>query len=145
MDIRVGHASIQRKLVTLVENDDTKQEDTSDLPRDREPVIRITPMPKDTNPGGDIFGGWIMSHVDLAGGVIATRRANGRVATVAVNSFSFKKPVLVGDLVSIYGHVIRVGDTSITVALQVFAERRWLTYVAIDENRRPRPIAPDLA
>jgi acyl-CoA thioesterase YciA len=141
-----------------VSSDDTTQEDAAELPRDREPVIRIIPLPKDTNPGGDIFGGWIMSHVDLAGGVIAARRANGRVATIAVNSFSFKKPVLVGDLVSIYGHVIRVGNTSVTVALQVFAERRWLsgtpggcvkvteadlTYVAIDENRRPRHISPD--
>ncbi len=101
-----------------------------------------------------------MSHVDLAGGVIAARRANGRVATIAVNSFTFKKPVLVGDLVSIYGHVIRVGNTSVTVGLQVFAERRWLsdkpgrcvkvteadlTYVAIDDNRHPRQIPPDPA
>ncbi len=136
---------------------DPYQEDAAELPRDREPVIRITPLPKDTNPGGDIFGGWIMSHVDLAGGVIAARRANGRVATVAVNSFTFRKPVLVGDLVSIYGHVIRVGNTSVTVALEVFAERRWLsgdpggcvkvteadlTYVAIDDNRCPRQISP---
>ncbi len=145
-------------MVDPVSDNNAKQKNTAELPSDREPVIRIIPMPKDTNPGGDIFGGWIMSHVDLAGGVIAARRANGRVATVAVNSFTFNRPVLVGDLVSIYGHVIRVGNTSVTVALQVFAERRWLsnepgecvkvteadlTYVAIDDDRRPRPISPD--
>ncbi len=128
-------------------------------PGGREPVIRIIPMPQDTNPGGDIFGGWIMSHVDLAGSIIAARRANGRVVTIAVNSFTFRKPVFVGDLVSIYGDVLRVGNTSVTVALQVFAERRWpsgapgrcvkvteadLTYVAIDDKRRPRSI-PSIA
>ncbi len=134
------------------------EDEVTELPSGREPVIRIIPMPKDTNPNGDIFGGWIMSHVDLAGGVIAARRAGGRVVTIAVNEFSFKKPVFVGDLVSIYGDVVRLGHTSITVAIQVFSERRWLsgaagecvkvteadlTYVAIDENRRPRAVSPD--
>jgi acyl-CoA thioesterase YciA len=125
------------------------------LPDDQEPVIRIIPMPKNTNPNGDIFGGWIMSQADLAGSIVAVQRIRGRMATVAVNSFVFKKPVFVGDLVSIYGAISRVGNTSITVALEVYAERRMIgeftgevvkvteaefTYVAIDENRRPRPI-----
>ena len=125
------------------------------LPDDQEPVIRIIPMPKNTNPNGDIFGGWIMSQADLAGSIVAVQRIKGRMATVAVNSFIFKKPVFVGDLVSIYGAISRVGNTSITVALEVYAERRMIgeftgevvkvteaefTYVAIDENRRPHPI-----
>lgn len=129
--------------------------ETATLPRDREPVIRIIPMPQDTNPNGDIFGGWIMSQVDLAGSVVAVQRIKGRMATVAVNSFVFKKPVYVGDLVSVYGGISRVGNTSLTVSLEVFAERRMIgefarevvkvteaefTYVAIDENGRPRPI-----
>lgn len=125
------------------------------LPKDREPVIRIIPMPQDTNPNGDIFGGWIMSQVDLAGSIVAVQRIRGRMATVAVNSFVFKKPVFVGDLVSVYGTISRVGNTSLTVSLEVYAERRMIgefteevvkvteaefTYVAIDDNRRPRPI-----
>lgn len=112
-------------------------------------------MPQDTNPNGDIFGGWIMAHVDLAGSVVAVQRIRGRMATVAVNSFVFKKPVYVGDLVSIYGAIARVGNTSLTVYLEVFAERRMIgeftrevvkvteaefTYVAIDDEGRPHPI-----
>jgi len=130
-------------------------EQTEFLPTDREPVIRIIPMPKDTNPNGDIFGGWIMSHADIAGSIVAVQRIRGRMATVAVHSFVFKKPVYVGDLVSIYGSIKRIGNTSLTVALEVFAERRMIgeftgkvvrvteaefTYVAIDENRQPRAI-----
>ena len=130
-------------------------EEPTVLPLDREPVIRIIPMPQDTNPNGDIFGGWIMSQVDLAGSIVAVQRIRGRMATVAVNSFVFKKPVYVGDLVSVYGDISRVGNTSLTVSLEVFAERRMIgeftqevvkvteaefTYVAIDEDRRPRPI-----
>jgi len=125
------------------------------LPTDREPVIRIIPMPKDTNPNGDIFGGWIMSHADIAGSIVAVQRIRGRMATVAVNSFVFKKPVYVGDLVSIYGTIKHVGNTSLTVALEIFAERRMIgeftrdvvkvtegefTYVAINERRQPRRI-----
>ena len=124
-------------------------------PADQEPVIRIIPMPQDTNPNGDIFGGWLMSQVDLAGSIVAVQRVKGRLATVAVNSFVFKKPVFVGDLVSVYGKVSRIGTTSITVALEVWAERRMIgdytgeivkvteaefTYVAIDDNRQPRAI-----
>src|SRR4029077_958470 len=81
----------------------------------REPVLRVVPMPADVNQHGDIFGGWIMSQGDIAGGVLAARRARGRVATVAVNSFTFKQPVLVGDLVTFYAEVVRVGRTSVTV------------------------------
>lgn len=132
-------------------------EQQTKLPTDREPVIRIIPMPKDTNPNGDIFGGWIMSHADIAGSIVAVQRIRGRMATVAVNSFVFKKPVYVGDLVSIYGKIKSVGTTSLTVALEIFAERRMIgeftrkvvkvteaefTYVAIDDQRRPRAVPP---
>jgi acyl-CoA thioesterase YciA len=131
---------------------------TTSLPTDREPVIRIIPMPKDTNPNGDIFGGWIMSQADIAGSIVAVQRIRGRMATVAVDSFVFKKPVFVGDLVSIYGKIKRVGKTSLTVALEIYAERRMIgeftrkvakvteaefTYVAIDDQRKPRAIPPD--
>jgi len=125
------------------------------LPKDREPVLRLVPMPADANPTGDIFGGWIMSQVDIAGSIPALRVARGRIATVAVNSFIFKQPVLIGDLVSFYARVVRVGRTSITVDVEVYAQRglpeevtvkvteATLTYVAVDESRRPRPIAPE--
>ena len=124
------------------------------LPAGKEPVLRIVPMPADANQHGDIFGGWIMSQVDVAGSVAASRTAAGRVATVAVNSFSFRQPVFVGDLVSCYAEVVRVGRTSITVNVEVYAQRRpareqvvkvteaTLTYVAVDEARRPRPVQP---
>lgn len=120
-----------------------------------QPILRMVPMPSDTNYAGDIFGGWIMSQVDMAGSIPAIRRAGGRVATVAVNSFVFKQPVLVGDLVSFYADVIKVGRTSITVDVSVYAQRgareggeeicikvteAVLTYVAIDNNRRPRAV-----
>jgi len=120
-----------------------------------EPTLRVMPMPHDVNYNGDVFGGWIMSQVDIAGGVHASRRAAGRVATVAVNSFVFKKPVLVGDLVSFFTKIVRVGNTSVTIEVEVFAERllhqpgvteqvkvtdATLTYVAIGQDRRPRPL-----
>jgi len=123
------------------------------LPAGKEPTLRVVPMPADENQAGDIFGGWIMSQVDIAGSVAAVRVARGRVATVAVNSFQFKQPVLVGDLVSFYADVVRVGHTSITVNVEVYAQRRperelvvkvteaTLTYVAIDENRQPRVVS----
>jgi len=110
------------------------------------------PMPADANQNGDIFGGWIMSQVDIAGGTVAGRLARGRVATVAVNSFVFKQPVHIGDVLSFYVDVMRIGRTSITVDVQVFAERRpsdpkvvkvteaTLTYVAIDASGEPRPV-----
>src|SRR6476646_5657682 len=90
---------------------------------DREPVLRVVPMPADVNQHGDIFGGWIMAQVDIAGGVVAARHARGRVATVAVNSFTFKQPVLVGDLVTFFAQITKVGRTSVTVAVEVYAQR----------------------
>ena len=120
-----------------------------------QPVLRTVPMPADTNYAGDIFGGWIMSQVDIAGSIPAIRRARGRVATVAVNSFVFKQPVFVGDLVSFYASIVKIGRTSITVDVAVYAQRgvreggeeicikvteAVLTYVAIDNNRKPRVV-----
>src|SRR3954471_7901789 len=93
------------------------------LPQDKEPTLRVVAMPCDSNPSGDIFGGWVMSHVDIAGAIPAIRVTRGRVATVAVNSFVFKQPILVGDLVSLYAAVERIGRTSITVSVEVFAQR----------------------
>jgi acyl-CoA thioesterase YciA len=123
-----------------------------------QPVLRTVPMPADTNYAGDIFGGWIMSQVDMAGSIPAIRRAHGRVATVAVNSFVFKHPVFVGDLVSFYADIVKIGRTSITVDVAVYAQRgvreggeeicikvteAVLTYVAIDNNRKPRAVPKD--
>ena len=121
---------------------------------DRDPVLRVVPMPSDANYTGDIFGGWIMSQVDIAGAIPAIELAQGRVATVAVNSFTFKQPVMIGDVVSFYAKVVRVGRTSITVDVEVFARRRslrevvkvteaTLTYVAVDDDRRPRAVNPE--
>ena len=121
---------------------------------DREPTLRVVPMPADANQHGDIFGGWVMSQVDIAGGVAAARRARGRVATVAVNSFVFKEPVLIGDVVSFFAQIRRVGRTSISVDVEVYAQRNpsevicvkvteaSLTYVAVGPDRRPRPLPP---
>ena len=122
------------------------------LPKDKQPALRVMPMPADANQNGDIFGGWIMAQVDIAGGTIAGRAARGRVATVAVKEFVFKQPVQIGDVLSFYVDVERVGNTSITVKVEVYAERdpaapqvvkvtdANLTYVAIDHEGRPRPI-----
>jgi len=124
------------------------------LPTDREPTVRVMPMPADLNPKGDVFGGWIMAQVDIAGAIPASRRARGRVATVAVNSFLFKQPVSVGDLVSFYAEIVSVGRTSVTVDVEVYAERHpedplvvkvteaRLTYVAVDEQGIKRDIPP---
>ena len=124
----------------------------SSLPQDRELVLRVMPMPADSNANGDIFGGWIMAQVDLAGAVLPARIAKGRIATVAVNQFVFKQPVSIGDLLSFYARIERVGTTSITVHVEVFAERNPadlhvvkvteanLTYVAIDHEGQPRQI-----
>ncbi len=124
-------------------------------PEGTELVLRVMPMPADANGNGDIFGGWIMAQVDLAGAVLPARLARGRIATVAVNQFIFKQPVSVGDLLSFYAHVVRVGRTSITVHVQVYAERNPanlqvvkvteanLTYVAIDDQGQPRVIPKD--
>jgi acyl-CoA thioesterase YciA len=123
------------------------------LPEGKIPQLRVMPMPRDANVYGDVFGGWIMAQVDLAGSLPAVRRANGRVATVAVNSMVFKNPVFVGDLLSFYADIVKVGNTSITVNVEVFAERNrlqaetvkvtdaTLTYVATGPDRKPRPVS----
>jgi acyl-CoA thioesterase YciA len=125
------------------------------LPEGKQPSLRVMPMPADANQNGDIFGGWIMSQVDIAGGAVASRLARGRVATVAVKEFVFKQPVHIGDLLSFYADVERIGKTSITVTVEVYAERRpsdpkvvkvteaTLTYVAIDGAGQPRPVPRD--
>jgi len=122
-------------------------------PSDKELVLKVIPMPADTNGNGDIFGGWVMAQVDLAGSVLPARLVDGRMATVAVNQFIFKQPVRVGDILSFYSCITRVGRTSVTVQVEVFAERfraqgqfvkvteASLTYVAIGEDGRPHPIA----
>lgn len=122
------------------------------IPSDKEPVLRVMPMPSDANVYGDVFGGWIMSQVDIGGSIVASRRAQGRIATVAVNSFTFAQPVFVGDLVSVYADIIKTGNTSITVAVEVYAERGLradktvkvteavLTYVATNDQRQSRPL-----
>ncbi len=128
------------------------QSTTVPLPN-KDPTLRVIPMPADANHTGDIFGGWIMSQVDLAGSIPAVRLAQGRVATVAVNSFVFRQPVFVGDVVSLYAEVVKVGRTSITVDVEVYSQRRpekelcvkvteaTLTYVAVDDQRRPRVVS----
>jgi acyl-CoA thioesterase YciA len=123
-----------------------------ELPEGKQPALRVMPMPADANQNGDIFGGWIMSQVDIAGGVLAGRIARGRVATVAVKEFVFKHPVQIGDVLSFYAEVVRIGNTSITINVEVYAERKpdtptvvkvteaTLTYVAIDRNGQPRAV-----
>ena len=122
------------------------------LPEEKQPALRVVPMPADANQHGDIFGGWIMSQVDIAGGTVAARLARGRVATVAVKEFVFKQPVQIGDVLSFFVEIERVGRTSVTVTVEVYAERRpadptvvkvteaTLTYVAIDRDGKPRAV-----
>ncbi|HUT41665.1 MAG TPA: acyl-CoA thioesterase [Gammaproteobacteria bacterium] len=122
------------------------------LPDERHLAIRVMATPADTNSAGDIFGGWLMSQVDIAGSIIARRHANGRIVTVAVNSFEFRQPVFVGDLISCYAEITRIGNSSLTINVKAFAERQKethelilvteadLTYVAVDEHRKPRPL-----
>lgn len=122
------------------------------LPCSHELVLKVIPMPADSNANGDIFGGWVMAQVDLAGAVLPARYVRGRMATVAVKEFVFKQPVRVGDILSFFSHVTRIGRTSITVDVEVYAERMsqqgkylkvteaQLTYVAIDAEGRPRPV-----
>ena len=136
-------------------SDESSPRPHTDLPEGRELVLKVIPMPADTNGNGDIFGGWVMAQVDLAGAVLPARYVQGRFATVAVNQFIFKQPVRVGDILSFFAHVSRIGNTSITVQVEVFAERfkaqgqyvkvteASLTYVAIDDQGRPRPIPRD--
>ena len=122
------------------------------MPTDKELVLKVIPMPADSNANGDIFGGWVMAQVDLAGSVIPARLAKGRIATVAVNQFIFKQAVKIGDLLSFFAEVERVGTTSVTVKVEVYAQRMRqpepvikvteanLTYVAIDLEGKPRPL-----
>ena len=125
---------------------------TISLPTDRELVLKVIPMPADCNANGDIFGGWVMAQVDLAGSVLPARLVQGRMATVAVNEFIFKQPVRVGDILSFFSKISRVGRTSVSVQVEVYAERfrsqgqyikvteATLTYVAIDDQGRPKVI-----
>ena len=125
---------------------------TTTLPTDAELVLKVIPMPADCNANGDIFGGWVMAQVDLAGAVLPARYVQGRIATVAVNEFVFKQPVKVGDILSFFSRIVRIGNTSITVRVEVFAERirqqgsylkvtqANITYVAIDDNGQPKTI-----
>ncbi|MBK8576893.1 MAG: acyl-CoA thioesterase [Candidatus Accumulibacter propinquus] len=122
---------------------------------DRQPILRVMPMPADVNPQGDVFGGWIMAQVDVAGAIPAMQRARGRVTTVAVNSFLFKQPVSVGDVVSFFAEVVDTGRTSIKVRVEVYAERHpaqpitvkvteaVLTYVAINQHGAKRELPND--
>ena len=139
-------SQIQRRVAALI---------PENLPDDMELVTRIIAMPSDANANGDIFGGWIMAQVDLAGAVLPVRISRGRIATVAVKQFVFHTPVSVGDLLSFYARVVKIGNTSITIQVEVFAERNpvaaqvvkvteaELTYVAIDDKGQPRPILTD--
>lgn len=122
---------------------------------DRQPVLRMMPMPSDVNQAGDVFGGWVMAQVDIAGAIPAMRRARGRITTVAVNSFLFKEPISVGDVVSFYAEIVRVGKSSITVDVKVYAERNpaepvvvkvteaQLTYVALEPGGGKRMVPPE--
>jgi acyl-CoA thioesterase YciA len=123
-------------------------------PKDKVPTLRLMAMPADVNPSGDMFGGWIMAQVDIAGGLAAIHRSRGRVVSVAVNSFLFKQPVYVGDVVSFFTDIVKVGRTSITVSVEVYAERRpadpivvkvteaTLTYVALNARGTKREVPP---
>jgi len=121
---------------------------------DVDPVLRVVPQPADLNVFGDVFGGWVMAQVDIAGAIPAMRRARGRIATVAVNAFRFTQPISVGDIVSFYAAIEKVGRTSITVDVRVYAERNpehpfvvkvteaSLTYVCLDAAGRKREVPP---
>ena len=120
----------------------------------RDPIIRTAPQPADMNGNGDIFGGWVLSQMDVAGGALAARVAKGRVATVAITAMTFVQPIKVGDMVSIYGTVAKIGRTSVTIDLETIVQRRHesteiqvthgtFVFVAIDEEGRPRPVAKE--
>lgn len=133
-----------------------EEQEIRQLP-ETEPVLRVVAMPSESNTGGSIFGGWLLGQVDIAAGIVAMQRAGGRVATVAVNNFQFKEPVLAGDLVSCYAEVSKVGKTSMTIHVDVYAQRHAespqllyaataeLVYVALDEKRRPRPVPTEVS
>jgi len=128
----------------------------AETPPTLDPALRTIAMPADANANGDIFGGWVLSQMDLAGGSLAVQRAQGRVATIAITGMSFHLPVFVGDEVSCYGRVIKIGRSSITVHIESWARRHrsgervkvtegTFTYVAIGEDRKPRPVPPEQA
>jgi acyl-CoA thioesterase YciA len=128
--------------------------DTQALPPQSEPTLRAIAMPADANPHGDIFGGWLLSQMDLAGGTVATRRAKGRTVTVAITAMTFHRPVFIGDEVTCYGTIIKVGRTSITVKVESWARRGIgdeqiavtegiFTYVSVGSDRRPCPVPPE--
>jgi len=119
--------------------------------RGGEPILRVVPRPGDINANGHIFGGWVLSQMDIAAGIVASRTAGGAVATVAIDKMEFIAPILLHDLISVYAHVERVGRTSIAIRIEVIATRRMgledvkvteglFTFVALDENHRPRPV-----
>ncbi len=130
--------------------------DTSAKKPDGDLAIRTLAMPADANPSGDIFGGWVLSQMDIAGGIAASQRADGRTATVAVTAMTFHLPVYVGDVLCVYTDIEAVGRTSITVAIEAWALRRHggervrvtegrFVFVAIGEDGRPRPVPPEKA
>ena len=128
--------------------------DTSELPPHEEPALRAVAMPADANPHGDIFGGWLLSQMDLAGTMVATRRAKGRTVTVAITAMTFHRPVFIGDEVTCYARIVKVGNTSLTVKIESWVRRGIgadqievtegiFTYVAVDDQRKPRPLPPE--
>jgi acyl-CoA thioesterase YciA len=130
---------------------DAKNLDAAFLPHRGQPILRTQTMPSDLNGNGDIFGGWVLSQMDIAGGIMASRRAGGRVATVAITAMQFVQPIKVSDLVSIYGTVEKVGRTSIAINLETVVVRALdpteikvtsgtFVYVAIDDDGKPRPV-----
>ncbi|WP_417843949.1 acyl-CoA thioesterase [Thalassospira sp.] len=138
----------------MVEKNETANADST-MPRG-DMCTRTLAMPSDTNPSGDIFGGWLMSQMDIAGGVLASQIAEGRVATVSVDGMTFHRPVYVGDVVCVYGDIDRIGTTSMVLHLEAWVLRRnqpprikvteaTFTFVAIDANGRPRPVRKDEA
>jgi acyl-CoA thioesterase YciA len=154
IDRAVPVMSLSRALAGgSIEFMDVPMTQTLQLPQ-KSCALRVVPQPSDANVHGDVFGGWIMAQVDIAGSIPASRRANGRVATIAVNSFVFKQPVFVGDLLSFYADIVKTGNTSVTVSVEVYAQRMslaeetvkvteaTLTYVATDSDRRPRALPP---
>ncbi|TGX53986.1 acyl-CoA thioesterase [Sphingomonas gei] len=123
----------------------------ADSPPDRQPAIRVTTMPADANPYGDIFGGWLMSQMDMAAGLVASRHSHGRAVTIAVEGMKFHAPVAVGDEVSVFAELVKVGRTSMTIDVQAWRRARHseesclvtqaqFVFVAIDEHRHPRPV-----
>ena len=125
----------------------------TDLPPDKAPTIRVTAMPADANPYGDIFGGWLMGQMDLAAGSVASRRSGGRAVTIAADAMKFHMPVVVGDEVSVFAHLTATGRTSMTIAVEAWRRARHeepsykvtearFTFVAVGEDRQPRRVPP---